>query len=167
MPSLCAKLPVDWIFPTPSVEKRTMYHWTGDILEERHYACKGMREVQGGRIRRNAQMYKQLTQNIRAICLVWYFDPRIPRIIHGTIYKLRLFWAGPYCFMKLITPALAVIKPVYFPGEERLVSLDVLKLYRGEDVICQNSEDIDQDQWLDEVELMELLKVYRMEAEER
>ena len=28
-------LPVDWIFPTSSVEKRTMYHWTGDMMEER------------------------------------------------------------------------------------------------------------------------------------
>ena len=47
--------------------------------------------------------------------------------------------------MKLIALALAKINPVYFPGEERLESLDVLKLYRGEDAVCQNSEDIDLD----------------------
>ena len=41
------------------------------------------------------------------------------------------------------------IKPVYYPGEERLVSLDVLKLYQGEDVISHNPEDVDPDQWLD------------------
>ena len=41
--------------------------------------------------------------------------------------------------------ALAEIKPVYYHGEERLVSLDVLKQYRGEDVIRQNPEDIDLD----------------------
>ena len=58
--------------------------------------------------------------------------------------------------MKLITPALVDIKLVYYPREERLVSLDVLKLYRGED-----------DQWLDEGEFTELPKVYRREAEER
>ena len=29
-----------------------------------------------------------------------------------------------------------------------MVRLDVLKLYRGEDVIRQNSEDLDPDQWL-------------------
>ena len=91
-------------------------------------------------------MYKPLTPNIQARCLVWYFDPRI---IPGTIHKLRAFWVGPYWVMKLIAPVLAEIKPVYYPGEERLVSLDVLKLYRGEDVICQNPEDIDSDQWLD------------------
>ena len=28
----------DWMFPTPSVEKRTMYHWTGDMMEERQGA---------------------------------------------------------------------------------------------------------------------------------
>ena len=44
------------------------------------------------------------------------------------------------------------IKPVYYPGEEKLVSLDMLKLYQGEDVIRQNPEDLDPDQWLDEGE---------------
>ena len=60
-------LPVDWVFSTPSVEKRTMHHWTGDMMEERKRAYKSMREVQGSkRVQRNAQMYKPLTQNIRA-----------------------------------------------------------------------------------------------------
>ena len=63
----------DWVFPTPSVEKRTMYHWTGDMLEERQLANKSMREVQGGRVRLKAQNYKPLLLNIRAECLVWYF----------------------------------------------------------------------------------------------
>ena len=72
-----ATLPVDWVFSTPSAEKRTMYQRKGDMLEERQCAYKSMREVQGGRVRRNAQMCKTLTQNIRAGCLVWYFDPRI------------------------------------------------------------------------------------------
>ena len=86
-------LPVDWVFPTPSVEKRTIYQWTGDMLEERRQrAYKSMRDVQGNRVRQNAQMYKPLTQNIRAGCLVWYFDPRI---IPGTSHKLRSFWAEP------------------------------------------------------------------------
>ena len=59
-----ATLPVGWVFPTPSAEKRTMYQWKGDKLEERQCAYKSMREVQCGRMRRNAQMYKPLTQNI-------------------------------------------------------------------------------------------------------
>ena len=66
--------------------------------------------------------------------------------------------------MKMIAPALAEVKPVYYQGEEKLVSLDVLKLYRGEDVVCQNPEDVDLDQWLDEGELTELPVVPRMEA---
>ena len=52
-----AMLPMDWVFPPPSVEKRTMYHGTGDIMEERQLAYKSMREVQGGRVRQNTQMY--------------------------------------------------------------------------------------------------------------
>ena len=57
--------------------------------------------------------------------------------------------------MKLIAPALLEMKQGYFPGKERLVSLDVLKLYQV--VIRQNPEDIDPDRWLDEGELTELL----------
>ena len=64
------------------------------------------------------------------------------RIIPGTSQKLRLFWGVPYRVSRLIAPALAEIKQVYFPGEEKLVSLDVLKLYRGEDRIRQDPEDI-------------------------
>ena len=36
--------------------------------------------------------------------------------------------------------------------------LDMLKLYRGEDVIRQDPEDIDPDRWLDEGVLTELLE---------
>ena len=56
---------------------------------------------------------------------------------------------------------------MYYPEEERLVSLDVLKLYRGEDVVRQNPEDIDPDQWLDKGELTELPEVQKAKAEER
>ena len=33
-------LPVDWVFPTPSAENRTIYQWTGDMLEGRQRAFK-------------------------------------------------------------------------------------------------------------------------------
>ena len=56
-----AMLPVDWVYPTPSVEKRTIYQWIGDMLEERQCAYKSMRDVQGGRVQQNIQMYKPLT----------------------------------------------------------------------------------------------------------
>ena len=46
---------------------------------------------------------------------------------------------------KLIAPSLAEIKPVYYPGEEKIVGLDVLKLYRGEDVIRQAPAEINPD----------------------
>ena len=56
----------------------------------------------------------------------------------------------------MIAPALAKIKPVYYPGEEKLVSLDGLKIYLGEDVVRQEPEDIDPVRTLDKGELMEL-----------
>ena len=84
---------------------------------------------------------------------MWYFDPRI---IPGTSHKLRSFWAGPYRVSKLIALSLAEIKLVYYPGEEKLVSLDVLKLYRGEEVVRQEQADVDLNRWVDEGELTEL-----------
>ena len=48
---------------------------------------------------------------------------------------------------KLIAPSLAEIRPVFYPGEVKLVSLDVLKLYRGEDVVRQNPDDVDSDKY--------------------
>ena len=43
-------LPVDWMFSTPSVEKKTMYQWMGDMLEKRQCANKSMRDVPGRRV---------------------------------------------------------------------------------------------------------------------
>ena len=97
-------------------------------MEEKQRVYKSMREVQGKRVWWNVELYKPLTQNIRVGGLVWYFDLRI---IPGTSHKLRSFWAGPYRVSKLIALYLGEIKQVYYPGEEKLVSLDVLKLYRG------------------------------------
>ena len=97
-------------------------------------------------------MYKLLTQNIRAGCLEWHFDPRI---IPGTTYRVS----------RLIAPALAEFKPVYYPGEEKLVILDVLKLYHREDVVPQEPEGIDPDRWLDEGELTELPEASLRERE--
>ena len=67
----------------------------------------------------------------------------------------------------MIAPALAEIKPVYYPQEEKLVSLDVLKLNHEEDLICQDPEDVDLDRWLDEGELSKLPEAPLGEAEMR
>ena len=68
-----ATLPVDCVFPSTSAERRTMYHFTGNKLEERQKAYHSMLEVQGG-IVRYVQMNKPLIQNIQTGCLVWYFE---------------------------------------------------------------------------------------------
>jgi len=60
---------------------------------------------------------------------VWCFDPKI---IPGSCDKLRSYWAGPYQIVRLIAPALAEIMAVYEKGKTRLVSLDILKEFRGE-----------------------------------
>ena len=138
-----------------------MYHWTGNMLEERQHAYKSMREVQGGTLRCTSRQHRISGPDVYFGILI------LGRIIPGTSHKVRSFWAGPYRVMKLNALALPEIKLLYYPGEERLVSLDLLILYSGEDVIHQNPEDIDLDQWLDEGELTELPEVHRTEAEER
>ena len=87
-----------------------------------------MRQKQNQAVQRNAQLYKPLTQHIKEGSLVWHFDPRI---IAGTSHKLRSFWVGPYWVSRVITPSLAEIKHMYYPEKEKIVSLDILKLFRG------------------------------------
>ena len=48
---------------------------------------------------------------------------------------------------------------MYYPGEEKLVSLDVLKLYRGEDIVRQEPTDVDPDGWEEEGELTKLPEI--------
>ena len=66
---------------------------------------------------------------------------------------------------KLMAPSLGEIKLVYYPGEEKLVSLDVLKLYRGEDVVRQEPTDVDPDRWVEEGELTELPEISARERD--
>ena len=53
---------------------------------------------------------------------------------------------------------------MFYPTEEKLVSLDVLKLYRGEDIVWP--EKVDPNRWLDKGELTKLPELPREEAEE-
>ena len=54
---------------------------------------------------------------------------------------IHMYGTSKWKFVNLVhihmygAPALAEIKPVYYLGEEKLVSLDVLKLYWGEDLV--------------------------------
>ena len=105
-------------------------------------------------------MYKPLTQNIRAGCLVWYFDPKI---IPGTSHRLRSFWAGPYQVSRLIASALAEIKPVYILPWRR----DVSDLRRVKAILWWRFDSQDPDRWIDEGELTELREAPLGEAERR
>jgi hypothetical protein len=60
---------------------------------------------------------------------VWIFDPRI---IPGSCDKLRSYWAVPYKIIRLLAPALAEVIAVFEQGKLRMVSVDTLKEYRGE-----------------------------------
>ena len=77
-------------------------------------------------VRRNAQYYKPLLNGFKVERWVWLFDPRI---IPGSCDKLRSYWAGPYKIVRKIAPALA---EVYETGKPRIVSIDILKEFRGE-----------------------------------
>ena len=80
-------------------------------------------------VRRNDQYYKPILNQFNIGQWVWIFDPRI---IPGSCDKLRSYWAGPYKIGRLLAPALAEVIAVYEQGKPRIVSLDILKEFRGE-----------------------------------
>ena len=108
-----------------------MSEWTQKLKDRLQKSYQGMRSAQQGNIRRNAQMYQPLKDGIKVGDKVWYFNPRV---VPGTVHKLRNFWLGPYRVHRLIGAALAEIKHLYQDQGTRTVSLDVLKLHHGEDV---------------------------------
>ena len=94
-----ATLPVDWVFPTPSEEKRTMYQWTGDMLEKKNCLQEHERCARWKSRGEGPDVQTFYPEHSSRLSMVWYFNPRI---IPGTSHKLRLFWAGPYQVSRLI-----------------------------------------------------------------
>ena len=88
-----------------------------------------MRERQQQTVRRNSQYYKPILNQFNIGQWVWIFDPKI---IPGSCVKLRSYWAGPYNIVRLMAVALAKVIAVYKQGKPRIVSLDILKEFRGE-----------------------------------
>ena len=106
-----------------------MSDWTETIQERFQTAYAGMREKQAEGVRRNAQYYTPLLNNFEVGQWVWVFDPKI---IPGSCDKFRLYWAGRYKIVWKIAPALVEVIAIYENGKTRIVSIDVLKEFRGE-----------------------------------
>ena len=79
-------------------------------------------------VRRNAQYYKPILNQFNVAQWVWIFDPKI---IPGSCDKLRSYEAGPYKIVRLLAPALAEVMAIYEQGKPWIVSLDILKEFRG------------------------------------
>jgi len=125
-----ATVPVHWIYPTPKPDREMeLSDWTETMQERFQQAYSGMREQQQKMIRRNAQYYKPIMSNFEVGNWVWIFDPRV---IPGSCNKLRSYWAGPYKIIRKIAPALAEVIEVYEKGKPRIVSVDIMKEFRGE-----------------------------------
>ena len=125
-----ATVPVHWIYPTPKPDREMeLSDWTETMQERFQQAYSGMREQQQKMIRRNAQYYKPIMSKFEVGDWVWIFDPRI---IPGSCNKLRSYWAGPYKIIRKLAPALAEVIEVYEKGKPRIVSVDIIKEFRGE-----------------------------------
>ena len=125
-----AIIPIHWVYPIPRADvERDVSAWTETIQERFQTAYAGMREKQQQMVRRNAQYYKPILNQFNVGQWVWIFDPKI---IPGSCDKLRSYWAGPYKIVRLLAPALAEVIAVYEQGKPRIVSLDILKEFRGE-----------------------------------
>ena len=123
-----AILHVDWVYLIPEEREQTMFSWTETLRRRFQEAYQGMRQKQNEAVRRNTQLYKPLTQHIKEGSLVWHFDPRV---IAETSHKLRSSWIRPYRVLRIIAPSLAEINHMHYPEKKKIVSLDILKIYRG------------------------------------
>ena len=110
-----AIVPIHWVYPIPRADVEKDVSACTETMQERlQTAYAGMRERQQQTVRRNAQYYKHHY-----------------KIIPGRCDKLRSYWAGPYKIVRLKAPALAEVIAVYEQGKPRIVSLDILKEFRG------------------------------------
>ena len=125
-----AIVPIHWVYPIPKPDaEKDVTAWTETIQERFQTAYAGMRDKQKQTIRRNVQYYKPILKQFNIGQWVWIFDPRI---IPGSCDRLRLYWAGPYKIIWLMAPVLAEVIAVFEQGKPRIVSLDILKEFRGE-----------------------------------
>ena len=124
-----AIIPIHWVYPVPKPDvERDVSAWTETIQERFQTAYAGMRERQQQTVMRNAQYYKPILNQFNIGQWVWIF---YPKIIPGSCDKLRSYFAGPYKIVRLMAPALAEVIAVYEQGKPTIVSLDILKEFRG------------------------------------
>ena len=125
-----AIMPVHWIYPIPKADGESeLSDWTETIQECFQTAYAGMREKQAEVVRQNAQYYTPLLNSFEVGQWVWLFDPKI---IPGSCDKLRSYWVGPYKIVRKIAPALVDVIAIYKNGKTRIVNIDALKEFRGE-----------------------------------
>ena len=70
-------------------------------------------------------------------------------IIPGSCDKSRSYWTGPYKMGRKIAPALEEVMEVYKQGKPGLVSIDVLKEFRGDNGVHGLSSDPSHSQVLE------------------
>ena len=123
-------MPVHWIDPIPKADRDSeLSDWTETIQELFQTAYAGMHEKQAEVVHQNAQYYTPLLNRFEVGQWVWLFDPKI---IPGSCDKLRSYWAGPYKIVRKIAPALAEVIAIYENGKTRIVNIDMLKEFWGE-----------------------------------
>ena len=126
-----ANLPITLIYPTPTEENMTMESWVSWLKSRFQEAYKGMREQQNQAVRRNTRLYKSgKGGGFEVGDKVWYFQPKL---IPSLCNKIRNFWQGPFKILKLVSPMLAEISPIYERGGVRTVNIDILHPYHDEE----------------------------------
>ena len=149
-----AIVPIHWVYPIPKPDAELdVSAWTETIQERFQTAYAGMREKQQAMVRRKAQYYKLIINQFNIGQWVWIFDSRI---IPGSCDKLRSYWAGPYKIIRLMAPALAEVIAVFEQGKPRIVSMDILKEYQGENNVHSFPSDPPHPSFQGEDEMIEI-----------
>ena len=91
-----------------------MQSWVSRLKSRFQEAYKGMREQQNQAVCRNTSLYKSgKGGRFEVGDKVWYFQPKL---IPSLCNKIRNYWQGTFKILKLVSPMLAEISPIFERG---------------------------------------------------
>ena len=114
------------------------YNPSSNIVERWHWTISGNSESHG---KRAAGWMGSELESRAGLCF-WDYIP-------GSCDKSRSYWTGPYKMGRKIAPALEEVMEVYKQGKPGLVSIDVLKEFRGDNGVHGLSSDPSHSQVLE------------------
>ena len=122
-----AKLPVDFVIPTPQAESRTINNHVAEMIKRFKKIYAEIRKNNEAIIRRNANAYSGKQHDYDVGQRVWYL---CPRKVRGKPAKLTDEWLGPYSIIRQVAQVLYEIEPADYEGPSITVHVARLLPYK-------------------------------------